>query len=99
MTDMVPINTSGVRRPGYEPGVARVPGGMDQSQSLRRGEDRVEVSSAARELGKSRSEIRGELVDRVRGEIERGGYDTDEKLSKALDGAIDSVADDLRRGL
>jgi anti-sigma28 factor (negative regulator of flagellin synthesis) len=59
----------------------------------RRGDDRVEVSDAARFLAKMNAmpEIRAELVDRVRGEIARGTYDTPERFDLAVDAMIDEM--------
>jgi len=56
-----------------------------------RGEDRVEVSSLARLLQRLREvpDIREELVDRVRSQIESGTYLTDERLDAAVDAMID----------
>ncbi len=36
-------------------------------------------------------EVRRELVDRVRDEIDRGKYMTDEKLELAIDGLMDDL--------
>ncbi len=59
----------------------------------RRGSDRVEVSDMARLLSKLNEmpEVRRELVDRVRDEIDRGKYMTDEKLELAIDGLVDDL--------
>ena len=62
-------------------------------ESVRRGDDRVEVSDVARLLNRLTSdEVRDDLVARVRGEIERGEYETPEKLDAALDAAVDDLA-------
>ena len=55
--------------------------------------DKVELSTAAQLLSKLAElpDIRQELVDRVRTEIELGAYETPEKL----DAAIEALADDL----
>ncbi|MBL8745615.1 MAG: flagellar biosynthesis anti-sigma factor FlgM [Phycisphaerae bacterium] len=52
--------------------------------------DTVDLSERARLLDALRSQpdFRPEVVDRVKGEIERGTYLTDEKLDKALDALI-----------
>lgn len=57
---------------------------------VRRGEDQVEVSAMATYLNKLKGlpALRQELVDRIRGEIARGAYDTPEKLDAALDDMI-----------
>ncbi|MDX2114141.1 MAG: flagellar biosynthesis anti-sigma factor FlgM [Planctomycetota bacterium] len=55
--------------------------------------DTVDLSEQARlvDLLKSGGDVREDVVARVRGEIERGGYDTDEKLDRALDAMIDEI--------
>jgi len=64
-----------------------------QSTGTTRGSDSVELSSAARFLGKLKElpDIRQDLVDRVRSEIEQGNYDTEEKV----DAILDDVSQDL----
>ena len=59
----------------------------------RRGADRVEVSEMARLLGtlKQMPDVRADLVERVRGEIAAGRYETDEKLEIAIDLMIDDA--------
>lgn len=69
-----PINSEHVRR-------TRQP-----EDSIRRGDDRVEISSVATYLSKLREmPLRQALIERVREEIARGTYDTPEKLDAALD--------------
>ncbi|MCB9846038.1 MAG: flagellar biosynthesis anti-sigma factor FlgM [Phycisphaeraceae bacterium] len=61
----------------------------------RRDVDHVEVSRLAQYLRKLREvpEIRQELVDQTREAIERGDYDTPEKLEAALDRLIEEDAE------
>ena len=56
----------------------------------RRGDDRVEVSDQARFLAKLNEmpEVRSELIERVRGEIANGTYDTDERFDLAVDAML-----------
>jgi len=61
-----------------------------EAQSLRRDVDRVELSSS-RPPRRDDSEIRADLVIRVREEIVRGVYETPEKLSTALDAMVREV--------
>ena len=71
---------------------------QDQAaERARRGEDRVELSEASRLLARLQGmpEIRQELVDRVRAEIESGSYETPEKI----DQAIEAMMDELEQGL
>jgi anti-sigma28 factor (negative regulator of flagellin synthesis) len=67
------------------------------SGSVQRGEDQLELSEASRLLARLRGlpEIRQELVDQVRAQIESGGYETEEKI----DAAIEAMLDDLESGL
>lgn len=60
----------------------------------RRGEDQVEVSAMATFLHKLKGmpTLRQEMVDRIKGEIARGVYDTPEKLDAALDEMIRDYA-------
>lgn len=59
----------------------------------RRGDDKVEVSDAARFLAKLNAmpEVRTDLVERVRAQIADGTYDSDEKFDLALDGLIEEA--------
>lgn len=59
-----------------------------------RGSDSVQFSSAAQLLGKLRDlpDVRQDLVDRVRGEIAAGTYETPEKLDAAAEAMIDDLA-------
>lgn len=60
-----------------------------QQQAERRG-DAVELSPEARLLDRLRHlpEVRQELVDRIKREIEAGTYETPEKIDRALEGII-----------
>lgn len=61
---------------------------------LVRGEDQVEVSDMAFFLSKLRDlpEVRQELIDRVKAEIDAGAYETSEKI----DWTIEQVGGELR---
>lgn len=92
MTNISPIDAGAVGRiPAVEINSEVV--GAKRAAKARRGDDRVEVSDAARFLAKLNNmpEIRSELVDRVRNEIANGSYDTPEKFELALDGLIDDA--------
>lgn len=64
---------------------------------VQRGEDRVELSGSELYLSKLRElpEIRQDLVDRIKAQIEEGTYDTPDKI----DGAIDAFLEELEQGL
>lgn len=57
---------------------------------IARGSDRVELSDGARLLQKlqAQPDIRADLVDRVRREIEAGDYDTPERFAAAIETLI-----------
>ena len=67
------------------------------SNPVTRGEDKVELSQEAQVLApwldklNQLPAVRQELVDRVRGEIANGTYDTADRLNAALDGMIDET--------
>ncbi|MBN1491232.1 MAG: flagellar biosynthesis anti-sigma factor FlgM [Phycisphaerae bacterium] len=49
-------------------------------------DDRVEISSAARALSETdRADVRADKVAQIRAAIERGDYETDEKLDVTID--------------
>lgn len=92
MTNLSPIEAGAVGRvtPNDQPQHR----GEDQRPTkTRRGDDRVEVSDAARFLAKmdAMPEIRTELVERVRAEIADGVYDTPERFDLAVDAMIDEM--------
>lgn len=92
MTNLTPIDASAMGRiPAPDLKAEAVE--TRRPARARRGDDRVEVSDAARFLAKLNAmpEVRGELVDRVRAEIANGTYDTPEKFDLALDAMIDEV--------
>lgn len=92
MTNLSPINSNATGR--IVPVDAR-PNAVEGRgpARARRGDDRVEVSDQARFLAKLNAmpEVRSELVERVRGEIADGTYDTDEKFDLAVDALIDEA--------
>lgn len=61
-----------------------------RSEVVPRGQDQLEVSAVATLLSKSRLNppIRQDLVDRVRGQIANGTYDTKDKLDVVIDGLL-----------
>ena len=64
----------------------------EPTDPVRRGDDRVEVSDVARLLNRLTSDdVRTELVDRVRAEIQRGDYETPDKLDAAIDAVLDDA--------
>ena len=101
MTEIGPIgggaSTRGVARPHLEAEARAAesrPGDRVQTQSARRGADRVEVSNLAKELARLQDPVRQDLIDSVRAEIESGTYETEARL----DGAVDRLLGDLRSG-
>jgi len=71
----------------------RAPAAAVRADRHERPSDRVELSDRARYLSKLAAlpDVRTELVDRVRREIQDGSYETDQKL----DAAVRNLADDL----
>lgn len=90
MTHLTPIDSGSI---GRVPAVDARPDAVETRKPARprRGDDRVEVSDQARFLAKLNDmpEIRTELVERIRGEIASGTYDTPEKFDLAVDAMID----------
>ena len=95
MTELGPIgggaSASGMPRPHLDP--TAKPGHDAEPKAARRGTDQVEVSNLARSMSRLNQEppVRQDLIDRVRGEIEAGHYETPERLDAALDKMIDSI--------
>lgn len=58
-----------------------------------RGTDSVELSRTAQLLAKLHAlpDVRQDLVDRVRAEIQAGTYETQERLEAALEGLMDDL--------
>ena len=94
MTNISPINTGTIGGPGR---IEPTPNASERATlaepKARRGDDRVEVSDHARYLSKVKElpSVRTELVNRVRGEIAEGKYDTPEKLDLAIDALIEDI--------
>ncbi|MFI4897329.1 MAG: flagellar biosynthesis anti-sigma factor FlgM [Phycisphaerales bacterium JB059] len=95
MTGVSPIDTQPASRVGRASGISRRAGdeGSPAGPARRGGVDRVEVSDAARYLAKLRDlpAVRQDLVDRVRGEIEAGVYESPEKIEKAIDELVEDL--------
>jgi len=94
MTGITPIDTQPTGRVGRvsdSPRRGTTEAGPEQAR--RSGEDRVEVSDMARYLARLRETpgIREDLVDRVRGEIESGAYESPEKIEKAIDELVEDL--------
>ncbi|MCE9589456.1 MAG: flagellar biosynthesis anti-sigma factor FlgM [Planctomycetes bacterium] len=90
MSEITPVSRSGVTTPtqGARPAV------QDKSTTTTtRPSDRVEFSQAAQLLSKLAElpDVRQDVVDRVRGEIAKGNYETDDKI----EAAIDKLGEDL----
>jgi hypothetical protein len=59
-----------------------------------RGVDSVDLSRAAQFLSKLSElpDVRQDVVDRVKGEIAKGGYDNDTRIDGAINGLIEDLA-------
>ena len=91
MSDIAPIGrpqAASLARNGQS-----APSAAADAEPARAGGDKVEVSSIARYLNllASLPDVRQELVDRVRGEIEAGTYETPDKIETT----VDELAEDL----
>jgi anti-sigma28 factor (negative regulator of flagellin synthesis) len=69
---------------------ASLPGRDDTSNRV----DRVEVSDQARLMARMKSmpDVRQNLIDQIKRQIQAGTYDTPERLDTALDRMIDELA-------
>jgi len=90
MSEIRSIHESPVARLDREPTpTARQ---TEAKPTVRRGDDRVEVSDMARLLNRLRGEdYRPDLVARVRGEIEQGVYESPDKIDAAVESALDDL--------
>lgn len=84
MSEIPPIGSPrGLNLPRHGP-VDRPESGVTRAES---GHDRVEISQAAQLLNRSVDvpQVRLDLVERVRAQIENGTYETPDKLDLALE--------------
>jgi negative regulator of flagellin synthesis FlgM len=59
------------------------------------GADRVEISNVARFLGAANNlpPVRQEKIDRLKEEIAKGGYETPDRIEKAVERLLDELGD------
>lgn len=90
MTDVGPVSQS---RAAAASQTGRYNRSANQASSPQRAADRIELSDHAQLLSKLSQlpEVRQDLIDSVRAQIEDGTYDSDEKI----DTAIERLAEDL----
>lgn len=90
MSDIAPISRSSG---AYQPVGRRAVENGGATSASSRSSDSVEFSKASQLLSKLQElpETRTDLVERIRAEIKNGSYDTDDKLSAALDSAINDA--------
>lgn len=98
MSELSPISTRAASRAGrVGPAGSSRPESAESSRvpGRDRGEDRVEFSSQVQYLVELRNggPVRMELVNRIRSEIERGTYETPEKLEAAIDELLSDLED------
>lgn len=91
MSDISPISQPAAPILGHKPKTAHEP---VQTETAKRGNDRVELSATAQLLSKIADlpDIRQDLVDRVRASLEDGTYETDARTDAAIDGLLDDIA-------
>jgi len=91
MTDIAPVGGGLVGRSApIEPtGGRAAPSPANRTQAAR-GADRVEVSRMASLLNQLHElpEVREDLVSRIREQIARGDYDSEERIEGAIDGFL-----------
>ncbi|MEO1237219.1 MAG: flagellar biosynthesis anti-sigma factor FlgM [Planctomycetota bacterium] len=91
MSDIAPLNN-------VSPASYSAAGRIDRSgpaiAPASRGQDQLELSDAARVLARlaDRPEVREDLVNRVRAQIEAGTYVTPEKIDAAVEGLDQDLA-------
>lgn len=91
MSDIAPVGHSNPASLGTNPPTTDRAATPSAARSGRSG-DRVELSSAAQFLSKIADlDVRQDLVDRVRTEIELGTYETPEKLEQAVNSLISDL--------
>ncbi len=97
MTGITPIEAGATGRAGRVTDAPRraTPGSDAQSPRRAGGGDQVEVSDMSRYLARLRQvpEIREELVQEIRGQIESGAYDTPEKIESAIDAMLQELGE------
>lgn len=91
MSDIAPISrpaAAGYTTPGSNGRLSHADAGPS-----RRPSDRVELSQSAQLLSKLNElpDVRQDLIDRVRGEIQAGTYETPDKIDGAIDGLIEDL--------
>ncbi len=99
MTDLSLVGGIGSERVDSSAGAERTSVRRATSEStpntsaITRPSDRVEISERARLLSKiaAMPDIRSDVVDRVRGEIANGTYETDDKLDSAVQNVLDEL--------
>lgn len=89
MSDIAAIASSAAASYEASPKPVRT---VDAGEQTKRGADSVELSDAARQAASS-DEVRHDLVNRVRAELEAGTYETEGKLDTAIEG----LKEDLRK--
>lgn len=85
MSDIAPLGHSA--KTTYAP-PQRQAGASPAAPAISRGRDQADFSAAAQMRSKLQSlpDVREDLVNRVRSEIEAGTYETPEKLDQAMKG-------------
>ncbi|MCC6580015.1 MAG: flagellar biosynthesis anti-sigma factor FlgM [Phycisphaeraceae bacterium] len=91
MSDIAPISRP---TPASVGSTTRNAGLTPTQSAATRGTDKVELSLTAQLLSKLRQlpDVRQELVDRVKQEIAKGTYDSDDKLDAAIPAMMDDMA-------
>ena len=94
MEKMSNISPIGQPNPALLGRSGRANRGQESPAASHRGPDQVELSPRAQLLSKIAQlpEVRQDLVDRVRSEIDSGTYDTPEKVDALMDSLLEDLA-------
>ncbi len=92
MTDISPIGRPNAA--SYQSSTPKPAPANSNGHGRVHGGDSVEFSQAARYLSMLRElpDVRQELVENVRAQINAGGYDSPEKIEAAIDGMMEDLA-------
>ena len=92
MSDIAPLNGLSPASLSTAAQTTRRP--AEVGPQVNRGSDQIQLSGTARILAKLNTppEVRQDLVDRVRGEIAQGTYETPDKIDAAVEGLADELA-------
>ena len=100
MSEPSPINSSAAPTAARLNGLHRTRQEPSAPSLAERSSDQLELSDRALLLSRLRElpEVRSDLIQRVREEIESGGYETAERLDRALEALVSEITDAGQNG-